>query len=225
MMRWPDFVTEISRQADATSLRQAAAHILLTRWLKEDVIKAVTEPALDDETYFRLAAGRNQLEVLTLENDLALVERLNLPTILELDAPNGERGQGPAGFAVLEKIADGVAFLAGGAAPARYRVPVADLGAGFSGKAFVFWKNFWNLRGTISGSAPPQAVLLLKMYLKEVGFPELDPAPAYDAQTRWTISELQARHGLVNDGLVGSQTKIILYNENKSLEVPFLSHQ
>lgn len=225
MTHWPEFVTDITRQADATSLRQAAAHILLARWLKEDAIKAVAEATLDDETYFRLAAGRNQLEVLTLKNDLAVIERLNLPTILELQVPDGGRDQELAGFAVLEKIADGAAFLAGGAAPAKYRVPVADLRAGFSGKAFVFWKNFWNLQGTISRSAPPQTVLLLKMYLKEIGFPEIDPAPVYDAQTRSIISGLQARHGLLNDGLVGSQTKIVLYNENKSLELPFLDYQ
>jgi general secretion pathway protein A len=225
MTSWPEFVTNISRQTDATSLRQAAAHILLTRWLKEDSIKAVAERALDDETYFRLVAGRNQLEVLTLKNDLAVIERLNLPTILELDVPDGERDQKLAGFAVLEKIADGAAFLAGGTAAAMYRVPVADLRAGFCGKAFVFWKNFWNLQGTISASAPPQTVLLLKMYLKEIGFPEIDPAPVYDAQTRSIISRLQARHGLSDDGLVGSQTKIILYNDNKSLELPFLYYQ
>lgn len=225
MTGWSAFVTNMSRQTDATSLRQAAAHILLTRWLKEDSIKAVAEPALDDETYFRLAAGRNQLEVLTLKNDLAVIERLNLPTILELDVPDSERDQKVAGFAVLEKITDGAAFLAGGTAAAVYRVPVADLRAGFCGKAFVFWKNFWNLQGTISASAPPQTVLLLKIYLKELGFPEIDPAPVYDAQTRSIISRLQARHGLSDDGLVGSQTKIVLYSDNKSLELPFLDYQ
>jgi general secretion pathway protein A len=225
MMGWSEFTTNMSRQTDATSLRQAAAYILLTRWLKEDSIKVVAEPALDDETYFRLAAGRNQLEVLTLKNDLAVIERLNLPAILELDVPDGERDQKVAGFAVLEKITDGAAFLAGGTAAAVYRVPVADLRAGFYGNAFVFWKNFWNLQGTISASAPPQTVLLLKMYLKELGFPEIDSAPVYDAQTRSIISRLQARHGLSNDGLVGSRTKIVLYNDNKSLELPFLDYQ
>jgi len=222
---WPEFVSNISRQANATSLRQAAADILLTRWLKEDVITAVAEPSLDNETYFRLAAGRNQLEVLTLENDLVVIERLNLPTILDLGLPDGEGDQELAGFAVLEKIEDGAAFLAGGTPLATYRVPVADLRAGFSGKAFVFWKNFWHLQGTISTSAPPQTVLLLKMYLAEIGFPEIDPAPVYDAQTRSIISRLQARHGLLSDGLVGAQTKIILYNDNNTLKIPFLCYE
>jgi len=225
MTRWSEVVTNMSHQTDAMFLRQAAAHILLTRWLKEDSIKPVAEPALDAETYFRLAAGRNQLEVLTLENDLAVVERLNLPAILELDVPDGEHDQKVVGFAVLEKIADGAAFLTGGTAAEMYRVPVADLRAGFRGKAFVFWKNFWNLQGTISASAPPQTVLLLKMYLEELGFPEIDPAPAYDARTRSIISRLQARHGLSDDGLVGSQTKIVLYSANKSLELPVLDSQ
>jgi len=225
MTRWSDFVTNMSRETDATSLRRAAAHILLTRWLKGDSIQAVAEPALDDETYFRLAAARNQLEVLTLKNDLAVIERLNLPTILELNVPDGERDQKVAGFAVLDKIADGAAFLVGGTAATVYRVPVADLRAGFRGKAVVFWKNFWNLQGTISASAPPQTVLLLKMYLKELGFPEIDAAPVYDAQTRSIIRRLQAQHGLSDDGLVGTQTKIVLYNDNKSLGPPFLNHQ
>jgi len=160
-----------------------------------------------------------------LEDDLEVIERLNLPTILELNVLDGARDQKLAGFAVLEKIADGAAFLAGGTAAAMYRVPVADLRTGFRGKAFVFWKNFWNLQGTISASAPPQTVLLLKMYLKEIGFPDIDPAPVYDAQTRSIISRLQARHGVSDDGLVGSQTKIVLYNDNKSLELPFLDYQ
>lgn len=225
MTPWSEFVMDMSREGDATSLRRDAAHILLTRWLTGDSIEAVAEPALDDDAYFRLAAARNQLEVLILRNDLAVIERLNLPAILEFDVPDGERGQEVAGFAVLDKIVDGAAFLTGGPAAGVHRVPVADLRAGFRGKAYVFWKNFWNLQGTISATASPQTILLLKMYLKEVGFPEIDPAPVYDAQTRSIISRLQARHGLSADGLVGSQTKIVLYNDHTSLEPPLLGDQ
>ncbi|MBW2337311.1 MAG: hypothetical protein JRF47_11240, partial [Deltaproteobacteria bacterium] len=45
----------------------------------------------------------------------------------------------------------------------------------------------------------------------------------YDSWTRNIIKEIQAKYGIPVDGFVGPLTKIILYREKKSFEMPYLT--
>ena len=61
------------------------------------------------------------------------------------------------------------------------------------------------------------------MHLQDIGFDYLPINAEYDAPTRFAVKQIQRKYGLVEDGIVGSMTKIALYNETKSLAIPRLS--
>ena len=63
---------------------------------------------------------------------------------------------------------------------------------------------------------------MLKQFLWEIGYSQLTINERYDDQTRNAIKEIQAKNGLVVDGLVGDLTKIVLYNEKQGLPIPRL---
>jgi general secretion pathway protein A len=47
-------------------------------------------------------------------------------------------------------------------------------------------------------------------------------SPLYDEQTKKVVRQIQRKHGLKPDGIVGPLTKIVLYNEKKTLKIPHL---
>jgi len=63
----------------------------------------------------------------------------------------------------------------------------------------------------------------LKMVLQDMGFSDIQINALYDPQTKEAIKQIQARHGLKADGIVGPLTKIVLNSQIKSSGVPLLS--
>jgi peptidoglycan hydrolase-like protein with peptidoglycan-binding domain len=89
--------------------------------------------------------------------------------------------------------------------------------------AFVAWKDFLNLPGTLSSQNSGDAVLTLKMFMHDLGYKELEITPTYDDKTARAIKQVQRRHGILVDGVVGPLTKIALYNEKAALNIPRLA--
>jgi peptidoglycan hydrolase-like protein with peptidoglycan-binding domain len=89
--------------------------------------------------------------------------------------------------------------------------------------AYIPWKNFLSIEGTIPGSAPPDSVVALKMLLRELGHRNLPLSREFDSATQKTIEQIQAQNGLPVDGVVGSLTKIVLYRDGKTYKVPRLT--
>ena len=57
----------------------------------------------------------------------------------------------------------------------------AELSRYWTGTAYVPWKNFFGLTGTIPRNASEESVLSLKLMLTDMGFEGIDAAPVYDA--------------------------------------------
>ena len=58
--------------------------------------------------------------------------------------------------------------------------------------------------------------------MKEIGFDQITMDPIYDEPTQEAVKTIQRKHGLLDDGVVGPLTKIILYNEHQSFEIPHI---
>jgi peptidoglycan hydrolase-like protein with peptidoglycan-binding domain len=89
--------------------------------------------------------------------------------------------------------------------------------------AYIPWKNFLSLKGTIPLDSPKESTIKLKKIMQDIGFNEIEISPFYDEQTRQAVKEIQKKYGLHIDGVVGSTTKIALYNEKKILGIPHIS--
>jgi general secretion pathway protein A len=126
----------------------------------------------------------------------------------------------PLRYLTLTKMKDRKMTLVGGEESREVLLDRGALEKYWTGVAFIPWRNFLNYDGEIPTYAPEDAVITLKMILRDIGFDNVQISPAYDASTREAIETLQQKHGLPRDGVVGSLTKIVLYNENPAFQTP-----
>ncbi|MBP1741803.1 MAG: exeA, partial [Deltaproteobacteria bacterium] len=121
------------------------------------------------------------------------------------------------------KIKEDDAVLLGGAVEEGIQVDRDQLISYWSRVAYVAWKDFLNLPVTLSHQNSGDSVLTLKMFMHDLGYNDVDITPTYDEKTAKAIKQVQRRHGIMVDGVVGPLTKIALYNEKAALNIPRLA--
>jgi general secretion pathway protein A len=166
----------------------------------------------DDLSFFTAQCESLGLLLYPVNDRLGIVERLNLPAFLALT--NGS-------YSVLAGV-QGDSYLMAEGAGTYHPLTHAELEGLWTGTAFVPWRDFYEMGGTIAEEATGKTVLNLKMMLRDLGYPGIDLAPVFDDTTRQAIFDFQNRIGLPADGLVGPQTKIALYNTRPELNIPVL---
>jgi general secretion pathway protein A len=202
---------------DPIDSRRDALLAVLRQWKADAGLFDFLDAIPSDADFFRIAARRHSMDFLTVSDGLALLRKLNLPAVLELYPP--ERAE-PVFLALTGLTAESVT-LTGGSGPVR--VPPPALAPFWRGEAMVPWRNFYGVAGIIPRSAPDDAIITLKMMLRDIGFVDLEATAVFDAKTRQAVEYLQEKHDVVVDGMVGPQTKIILYNElADALSIPTL---
>ncbi|PIE67180.1 MAG: hypothetical protein CSA23_05360 [Deltaproteobacteria bacterium] len=199
----------------AMASRDGALRAVLDTWQLTGTTAAID--AVSGDQFFRIAAGRYGLDLLRIKGNLELLKKLNLPAILEFPDPGGR----PSRYLALVKLSADRAYLSNG--EDRYAVMTASLAGEWNGVALIFWKNFFHDAGVIPITASGDAIVSLKMQLRKLGFSIDKMTAAYDMQTRQAVEALQTRHGLDADGLVGPLTKIAIYNEDRTLDIPRLT--
>ena len=200
-----------------TDTRRQALAAVLQQWGLEpqgDMDLA----GVEDQTYFELIAERHGLLIHTVKDDLDELARLDLPAIIQLDLPQIDGKY----YAGLIGIREGRYLLASYDIGVYAQVETDELERFWGGIAMVPWKNYLGYRGVIPDGAPRASVVVLKQLLWELGHSHLIINDDYDAPTRNAVREIQAKHGLVVDGLVGDLTKIVLYKEKQGLPIPHL---
>ena len=202
------------------SSRHMALKAAMDLWNKGSDINQYLDNMEDDRIFFRLAAKQNGLLIHRIEGDLDLVKRLNLPAILEFYLPERLSPR----YLVISKMDEGGITLRGLGEDDAIMVETEELKSFWSGVAYIPWKNFLNYIGTIPRNAPRDSIITLKMLMKGIGFNDIEVSPLYDERTREAVKEVQEKHGLRADGMVGPLTKIILYNEKKSLKIPHITN-
>jgi general secretion pathway protein A len=174
---------------------------------------------VDDYTFFKLVAKQNGFFIYRVNDDFDLVKNLNLPAVLELYHP-GE--QSPL-YCTLVKIENNRIVLRSEEKWGEIEISHDELKSYWPGVAYIPWRNHLALTGNIPTDAPKYSVIALKMLLNDIGFDEVEINPFYDDKTIESVKEVQRRHGIFVDGIVGPLTKIILYNEKKSLAIPHIT--
>lgn len=198
--------------------RNAALKVAMELWGTGGGINPYLEDMDDDEAFFHLAAKQNGLMIHRVKDDLDLVQKLNLPAILEFYLPGGLSPR----YLTLIKMGNGKIMLKGEGQDRTIETEPEELRSYWTGMAYIPWKNFLNYTGVIPLNAPRDSIITLKMLMQGVGFEEIEITPFYDETTREAVEQIQERHGLKVDGIVGPLTKIVLYNEKKSLKIPHI---
>jgi peptidoglycan hydrolase-like protein with peptidoglycan-binding domain len=91
--------------------------------------------------------------------------------------------------------------------------------------AYIPWRDFLGLTGTVAWGSSGDGVLILKMLLREIGFDRVGSGPHYNLETQTAVQTIQGKYGLSVDGVVGSLTKIALYREARPEEIPTIVAQ
>jgi general secretion pathway protein A len=218
--------TEISRKQLAEFLlntkmpltRDLALQAVSDRWQiryeKMDGLDTIEE----DLTFFRTAMKTDSLFIYEAKWDFALVQKLNLPAILRFNHDEG----GPSRYLTLVRIKEDNAILGSGDEANQIEISIDQLTPVHIETAYIPWKNYRNLQGSIPKDAPDDSLLALKVLLRNIGFQNIPLNTVYDPQTIDAVKMIQSRHGMKIDGVVGVLTKIILYNEAKTFAIPHL---
>ena len=208
---------ELVQAIHPSDTRRRALETVLQRWGLEPQGNMDLD-GVDDRAYFQLIAERHGLSIHIVENDLDELVRLDLPAIVRLDPPEIDE---PI-YLTLVGIRGDLYLLAISGTDAHAQASAIELKGLWGGMAVVPWKNYLGYRGVIPDGAPRASVVVLKQLLWELGHSQLVINDHYYALTRNVVREIQAKNGLVVDGLVGDLTKIVLYNEKQGLPIPHL---
>jgi len=199
--------------------RKSALKVAIDLWGAESEIGRDLDGISDDYAFFQLAAEQNGLLIRRINGHFNAIKKLNLPAILAFYLPGGR----PPVYLALYGIDDGKITLRGGSKDISIELEPADLESYWLGVAYIPWKNFLSLKGTIPLDSPKDSIITLKMLLRNIGFNTVEISPLYDENTRQAVKYVQGKYGIHMDGVVGSTTKIALYNEKNFKGIPHIS--
>ncbi len=208
---------QILASKNALNSRIGAVTAVLRQWNTQPPLVVGSVDGVGSDAFFRISARHSAMEVFQVQGGLNLIKKLNLPAILEFPHPAGSDSR----YMAVVSLADDEIRLSDG--EAAFSMPSASLSGLWNGVAHIFWKNYYNYTGIIPISSPGEVILSLKVHLKTLGYHIEAMTPAYDTTTRLAVEMIQARNGLAVDGMVGPLTKIVLYNEDQSLNGPRLA--
>jgi len=214
--RLPDLL----KQLDGRASRLTALKEALDAWGSTVELKPYLAGIDDDSTFFNLSAKAAGFFIQRIEADLVVLRNLNMPAVLEF---RGLLKRSPI-YLVLAGVA-GDRFWLKGTGNAPWVIAASEIDQSWSGVAYIPWKNFLAIEGTIPGGAPADSIVALKMLLRDLGHTNLSLSRDYDSATQKAIEQIQSKYGLPVDGVVGPMTKIVLYREGKSFEIPRLAGQ
>lgn len=190
------------RKSSAGQSAYEAIEAMLRAWPAASL--SARESAADAFDLDSIAEER-ALRYLSLEADLALLESLDLPAILELEA----RGAGGVRFGLLERLGPDAATVVVDGEPASVSRDL--LAAHWNGRAHLFWEDIDEIGVLlVEGAAGPE-VVRLHLLLADAGAYRGAPEDAYGAATAHAVGRFQRRMGLEPDGKVGPLTMVALY--------------
>jgi general secretion pathway protein A len=167
------------------------------------------------------AAHDRELRLYRFSGNLGALLRIDYPAVLELTIPgiSGKR------FVSLVGMENEQLFIdppIGGRKSLSFR----ELEKHWSGQGFLLWKdplNLLNLWANIWPGSKGVRIQRLQDLLREAGVYKSPSTGVYDDDTFSAVKEFQSSRGINQDGIVGSQTLILLYRSNDRFELPRLT--
>jgi len=164
----------------------------------------------------QLLGARRGLRYLAAEMSPQLLQLIDLPAVIELELPGG----GDMRYVLLEQL---------GPDSARVRldrptsVSRATVEAYWTGRAHLLWRDSERLSRALIPGAEGPAVSKLQLLLTEAGTFDGPVNGLYNDDTQAAVRKFQADNGLVENGVAGIVTQIVLYNRLARFERPSLA--
>jgi len=164
------------------------------------------------------AAEALGFQCLHFRGNINRVRVLDLPVLLELRL----------GKTMTKRY---VAFLAFEGAYGRIAPPLPDgsslvslevLESLWFGTAYALWKDVWGGTRHLAKGMKGGSVGDLQSSLKDLGYCREKPSGVFDGRTEDAVRAFQRDHFLDEDGILGPQTRIVLYQALKHFPMPTL---
>lgn len=198
---------------DATRNATAALKGLLSCWKITSEVSSGADPLAS----LAATASANGLNLLPLSGGIALLEKLNSPALVRLLLPGMTE---PRYLTIVRQ--EGEYFTMIPAVAKRSVVSRDELAALWSGQAWLLWKNWRAIPTLVTPDLNDTGVTRLQEQLSRSEDLSAPITGVYDRATIKAVTDLQARTGLVQDGRVGPQTLVRLYQESGDFAVPML---
>jgi len=165
----------------------------------------------------RSLAGRNDLEMTVYSGSFEGLLDMNLPCMLELLLP----GVAEPRYLTLLQIDQNMIRLSPELA-GQSELPLAVVQSLWTGRAILLWKNHTGIEFLGQAGRTGDDVLTAQRLLNQAGYPDVSLSGFYDQPTINAVTAFQAAHGLAQDGRIGPQTLILLYQAAASYTQPVL---
>lgn len=158
------------------------------------------------------------LRLYEFSGNATLLTRLGYPALLELYMPEKQEKR----LAALVGLDDEALIVDPGSGK-ELTVPADTLNRYWTGRGYILWKNFWNLPAGMRGGEKGPQVKRLQRLLREAGVYTGPVTGTLDSGTYSAIKAFQMENGIGQDGVVGSQSLMLLYRSVDSFIVPKLA--
>jgi general secretion pathway protein A len=205
-----------------TATREMTLLHIASLWNSESMVhlSPLTQQIESNIQFFKIAASQNNLQMMYIENDPALIKTFNLPVIFGFALP-GDPVKYFLGIEAITPEDEYVIFP--GMGGKKYKIGLKELLPYLVGDMYIAWKDNFGYDRVISTVSSKDSIMSLKLLLSEIGFPLIDKTSVYDGPVEYAIKQIQQKYGLEVDGLVGPLTKMVLFNEKKQNAVPYLN--
>jgi len=164
------------------------------------------------------AANAMGFDVYRLQGSYGSIRALDLPAVLELKLGDilGRRyvalvGLQGASAEVRPLLADGSG-----------QIPEQMLEELWFGNAYILWKDWVGGRPILMQGRRGEEVTWLQSALIDLGYLSGVPTGFFDGNTRLAVQNFQKASGLQDDGILGPQTKIVLFRALNRFRMPIL---
>ncbi len=191
--------------ADETKIK--AIEAVLGLW----GLSASIDPALK----FNRIGPSLGMRVYQYDGNLRGIKALNYPAILELHLPQ----ETTAKYVALKHVRgdQGTFSLSNDTI-----LPLSAIDDLWYGRAYIFWKDFEDLSTRLRYGDRLTEVTWIQKNLKSLGYYDSDISSIYDEKTKIAVTDFQRDHRIRVDGIVGPETKMVLYDGLTSYSTPNL---
>lgn len=163
------------------------------------------------------AASERSLSLTPFRGSVDTLRAMDVPLLLELSLP-GTTGHR---YLALVSVEDGSASISPPLA-GRDTLTLNELRELWFGHGYILWKNSMNLPYLLNPGMTGPGVAGVQRLLQEAGVSGGEVNGIFDEKTISAVTVFQRRRGIAQDGRVGPQTLLLLYQEGLDGQTPRL---